>query len=132
GRHRAAPDPRDVVLECTRQLVADDEIGLLQARAHRKDDAAFEALRDTTRALARRFAQYVRLLEVGMIGVENQRLPARQLMAQPKGQTRIPAPRHAARAGPGPRFVSREAEDAVLAAQDLDVESHVLDKVATD
>ena len=82
ARRQIAPtDARDVVLERVRQLVADDVVGLGERCAHGQNDAALQTLGDAASAFTGLLAQHVGLLEIGMIGVENQRLPAVELMA---------------------------------------------------
>ena len=76
--HVAATDTGDVVLERVRQLVTDHMVGFKQRCAHWKNDAPLEALRDAFASLHRKD---VRLIVIGVIRVENQRLPATELVA---------------------------------------------------
>ena len=62
--------------------MADDVIGVGERAAERQDDAAPQRFGDAAGALAELALDRVGLLEVGMRRVEDERLPAAQLMAE--------------------------------------------------
>jgi hypothetical protein len=68
----------DVDLERVRDLVAEHVIGFAQPRRERHGDPRLVAFRETAGALARRARRQVRLREVRMAGVEDQRLTLRE------------------------------------------------------
>ena len=70
-----------IVLECVDQLVADHVIGFGHGRRQRQHDAALRHLRDAAGAFAERAFDDVGLLEVGMRGVQHQRLHGGKLRA---------------------------------------------------
>jgi hypothetical protein len=128
----AAPHARDVVLERVDQFVTQHVIGLRQRRAERQDDAAFQAFGHAARALAGLVRQDVGLLEVGMIGVEDQRLAILQLVIEDARDPRVPALRHAGRLLGGAALRLVEIDVEVLGAHDLEAERLVLDLVAAE
>src|SRR5260370_34832416 len=102
-------------------------IGFFQRSTCREDDAAFQALCDAVRSLARLLtAEHVRLPEIRRIRVEDQWLPAAQLMAQYRGEARVPPFRHAPGFGCQVRFLIIELEADVLGLADLEVERLIL------
>ena len=86
----------DVVLEDVHELVAEHVIVVGVDAGERHDDAGAVRLRDAARAFLELLADDVRLLEVRMVGVEDQRLAVEGV---PEGVrvARVPALGHARR-----------------------------------
>src|SRR6185503_9504230 len=95
----------------------------------RHDDAGAQPFGDTTRALGELILDDVRLLEVGVIGVEDQRL-AVEGMPERLAESAIPALSHPAGIVDDERFGRIEVVIEVVRADDLPVKSLVLDFVA--
>ena len=117
-----------VVLERVDELVAEHVIGLGEAAGKRQDHAAAIALRHAAGAFAD-LAEDVGLLKVRMRRVEDERLPAAQLVLQQPGQPRVPPLGHS-RGKPHRGFFFRVVVDVeVLGREHLEVEALVLDLV---
>ena len=70
------PPAPDVVLELVHHFVLQDVLEVLVGAGERQDDPLLEEVGDAAGALARRFAaQRVGLLEIGVRGVQDDRLP---------------------------------------------------------
>jgi len=82
--------PRDVKLKRVHQLVADHVVRFGERARERQHDPPLHSLGDAARALAERSRNRVRLLEVGVTGVEDQRLAASQLMVEDLREPRVP------------------------------------------
>src|SRR4030095_14633223 len=87
---------RDVVLERMHELVPEHVIRLGKSAGKRQDDAAAVALGDTPCAFAD-VTEDVGLLKMRMCGVQNERLPATQVVPEQPRQSRMPALSHARR-----------------------------------
>ena len=85
----------DVVLEDVHELVAEHVIVVRVDAGERHDDARPIRLGDAARAFLELLADDVRLLEVRMVGVEDERL-AVERMAEGVRVPRVPALGHAA------------------------------------
>src|SRR5439155_26970722 len=77
-------------------------------------------------------AEHVRLPEVRRIRVEDQWLPAAQLMAQYRREARVPPFRHTPGFGRQIRFLVIEVDVEVLDLQDLEVERIILNGIAAE
>ena len=120
-----------VVLKRVDELVAEHVIGFGKAAGERQDDAAAIAFGHAAGPFAD-LAEDVGLLEVRMGGVEDQRLPAAQLVLQHLRQPRVPALGHPRR-DPHRRFFFRVVVDVeVLGGEHLEIEALVLDLVAAE
>ena len=123
---------RHVELKRVDQLVADDVVGVGERTAKRQHDAAAERLGDAAGAFAELALNRVGLLEVGMRGVEHERLPPAQLVAEHAAEPRVPAFGHP-RGDVDPFARARvEVDVEVLGLQDLKIELLVLDLVASE
>ena len=133
GGHRALahrPDvPGDVELEGVDQLVAEHVIGLGQRPRHRQHDAPLEDLRDSACPLAHLAFEDVGLLEVGVAGVEDDRLPELQLVVEDLRQPRIPTLRHLGRLLHGLALLGVVVDVEVGRLQHLILERAVADLV---
>ena len=114
------------------QLVADDVIGFLERCPGGQDDAALETLGHAARTFARLLPKHVGLLKIRGVRVENERLPAAQLVAQNSRQSRVPPFRHAAGFGRHIRFLIIEVDIEVLGLENLEVERLILNGVAAE
>ena len=115
-----------------RQFVADHVIGFAQGRAGRQDDTALEALGDAAGSFARLLPEHIGLLEIRRVGVDDQRLPAAQLVAQNRRQARVPPFRHAPSLGRQLRFLIVEVDIEMLGLENLEVERLILNGVAAE
>ena len=116
----------DVVLERMDQLVAEHVVGELDRTGQRQHDTPLVGFGDTAGSLAHLPFDRRRLPEVRRAGVENERLPAAQLVVQQLREAGIPALRHARR-HPRRRFLFRiEVDVEMLGLQHLEVELPVL------
>jgi hypothetical protein len=71
-------------------------------------------------------------LELGRAGVENERLPTRELVIEEAGQPGIPSLGHSSRMPSRGLFRRIEVDVEVLGLEHLEIEALVLDFVATE
>ena len=119
----------DIELEGVHELVAEDVIALRHRVLKRQNDPALEDLGEATGRLAHLLGRRVGLLEVGMRGVENERLPGADLVVHDPREPGVPALRHAAGHQGGLPFLLVKVDVEVLGTDDLPVERIVLDLV---
>ena len=136
--HHAGPDAAGlrrlarghVVLEGVHQLVAEHVVGFGEAAGERQDDAALEHLGDAAGAFADVAGERVRLLEVRMGGVEDERLPRRSARGRSSVDSRAYQRSAMRAASSNGRFFLRVVVDVeVLGLEHLEVEAVVLDLV---
>ena len=97
SRRRPAASPRrNVVLECMYELVAEHMVGFGERAGQRQHDPPLQSFGDAARALANHAADHVGLLEVGVRGVEDERLASLHLVLEDAREPRVPALGHAA------------------------------------
>ena len=122
----------DVELEGVHQLVPDHVVGLPERAGERQHDPALEELGDAAGPLAELARDGVGLLEIGMAGVEDERLPAVELVVEHAREPLVPALGHPTRLLGGflLRLVVVDVE--VLGPQHLEVERPVLDLVTAE
>ena len=114
-----------VVLELVHHLVLEDVLELGVGAGERQHGAMLEELRDAAQPLARRVDD-VRLLEVGLRRVENDRLPALELVMQDPGQPGVGTLRHARGVEGADALVGIIVDVEVLGLNRLEVEVAVL------
>ena len=121
----------DVVLEHVHELVAEHVIVVGVDAGERHDDARAVRLGDAARAFLELLADDVRLLEVRMVGVEDERLAVERV---PEGVrvARVPALRHARRVVDDQRLGRIEEVVEVIRLEDFPGEGLVLDLVAAE
>ena len=118
----------DVVLENVHELVAEHVIVVGVDAGERHDDARPVRLGDAARAFLELFADDVRLLEVRMVGVEDERL-AVERVTEGVRVARVPALRHARRVVDDQRLGRIEEVVEVIRLEDLPGKGLVLDLV---
>ena len=91
----SAPRLGDVVLEGVHQLVAEHVVGVVIGARQRHDDAILQRLGHTAGALADEAREGVGLLEIGMVGVQDDRLGPLELVLEGASQPLVPALGHA-------------------------------------
>ena len=131
------PDPRvapehlgdEAQLEDMHQLVADGMAEVAVAPGEREGDPALQELRDAEQALRRHEGEHVRLLEVGVRGVDDERHAALHVVCEAALQHAV------ALLGVSERHATQlvlfriEVEVHVLTAQHAPIEAAVLDLV---
>ena len=122
--------PGDVELEGVNQLVADHVVRFSERPGERKHDAALENLRHPAGALAQLSPNRIRLLEIRVAGVQDQRLAAVQPMVEDLGEPGVPALRQAPRLLGGRPLRRIVVHVEVIGLEDLEIEAAVLDLVA--
>ena len=85
------PLPRHVELEGVHEFVAEQVIGLVERHHHRHDEPPLQDLREALRALVDELAGGVRLLEIRMVRVEDDRLALAELVIEHPRQAGVPA-----------------------------------------
>ena len=113
---------RDVELKRVDQLVADHVIGVGERPAERQHDAAAHRFGDAAGAFADARRRWRWSARSRMRRVENQRLPAAQLVVEQRVQARVPALGHARGDGDRLALLRVEVDVEVLGLQDLKVE----------
>jgi hypothetical protein len=84
--HAIGAAPADVVLKGVDELVTDDMVGLLERSAEGDDDPPLERFGDPAHPFRDELGKDGRLLELGVAGVDDQRLPSAELVVE---ETRI-------------------------------------------
>ena len=120
-----------VVLKGVRELVADDVVQIAQRPAGRQHDPAAQGLGDAASSLAQAL-DHVGLLELGLGGVHDERLPAGQLMVQDGAQASVPALRHPTCEAGGDLLFGVVVDVKVRGPQNSEVEALVLDLVVSE
>jgi hypothetical protein len=120
----------DVVLEDVHQLVAEHVIVVGVDAGERHDHARAIRLRDAARSFLELLADDVRLLEIGVVGVEDQRLSIERVTKRVR-MPRVPALGHSTGVANDRRLRPVEEVIEVLRLQDFPVEAFVLDFVAS-
>ena len=123
---------RDVVLKGMDELVSQDMVCFCERGCQREDDSAFYPFRHTARSLADGSADDVRLLEVGMRGIEHQRLSALDVVVEHLRETRVPTLGQPADACSRPTFFVVEVDVKVFSLQQFEFELFVLNFVAAE
>ena len=121
---------RDVVLECMNELVAQHMVSFGKRSGQRQHDAPLQSFGDTAGAFADHAADDVGLLEVGVRGVEDERLARAHLVLEDAREARVPALGHAADARGVLALFFVEIDVEVLGLEHLELEFLVLDLVA--
>ena len=119
---------RDVVLKDVHELVAEHVVVVGVDARERHDDARPVRLRDAARAFLELLADDVRLLEVRMIGVEDERLAVERVPERVR-VARVPALGHARRVVDDQRLRRIEEIVEVIRLEDFPVEALVLNLV---
>ncbi len=114
------------------QLVTQNVIGLGQRARHRQHDPALERLGHTAGGFIDLPGERRRLLEVRVIGVEDDRLPSAQLVVEDPGQPGVPALCHTSRLFDGFAGLGIVVDVKVLGLEHLKVEILVLNLVPTE
>ena len=114
------------------QLVAQNVVGLRQRPGEGQHDPALEDLGDTARGFAELVGDCVRLLELRVRRVENERLPPPELVIKEPGETRVPALHHAPRVLDRLGLARVVVDVEVLRLQNLKVEAGVPHLVAAE
>ena len=122
----------DVELERVHELVPQNVVRLGQGAGKRKHDTSLQHLRHTTRRLAELSEDGIGLLEVGVAGVQDQRLATLELVIQQAADASIPALRHAAGFPDDALHLGVVVDVEVLGLEDLGIEGLVLNLVATE
>ena len=121
----------DVVLERVHELVAQHVVRVAHRLGERHDDPVLEALREPARRLREGRGRGVRLVEVRLVGIEDQRLPLVELVVEHRADAAVPALRHPPRVEDQVRVLLGVAVDVeALGLDDVPVEVLVLDLVA--
>jgi hypothetical protein len=115
------------------ELVAEDVVGVAQRFGERHDDPVLQALGEPARGLRQGRGRRVRLLEVGLVGVHDDRLAVFEIVLEHAAQARVPALGHPGGIG-DQRVVFRlvRVEVEALGLQHVPVELLVLDLVAAE
>ncbi len=120
----------DVELERMHELVADHMVGVAERTAHRQHDATPHRLGDAAGSFAELTLDCVGLLEIGMRGIQDERLPAAERVGEYPLEPRVPPFGHT-RGDVDPVTLARvEVDVEVLGLEDLEIELLVLDFVA--
>ena len=121
----------DAVLEDVHELVAEHVIVVRVDAGERHDDAGAQPLGHAARALRQLLADHVRLLEVGMVGVEDHRLPV-EGVTEAVRVSRVPSLGESAGVVHDERLGRIEVQIEVRRPQEAEVELLVLHLVATE
>jgi hypothetical protein len=111
-------------------LVLEDVLELRVRAAERHHRAVPLEIGDAAGSFAGRLAQRVGLLEIGVGGVQNDRLPFPELVVQHLGQAGVAAFRHAGGVHGRDPLALVVVDVEVLGLDDLEIELAVLDPVA--
>ena len=126
------PLPRHVELEGVHEFVAEQVIGLVERHHHRHDEPPLQDLREALRALVDELAGGVRLLEIRMVGVEDNRLALAELVIEYPGEPGVPALGQAADHLRADRALVVVVDVEVLRLEHLEVERLVDHLVSTE
>ena len=97
-----------------------------ERRPHGQDDPALEHLRDSARSLADRAGYGRGLLEVGRIGIQDERLAPPELVLEKLGQALVPPLGHTGRLLCGRLHLRIVVDIKMLGLEHLEVEAVVL------
>ena len=122
---------RDVVLEPVHDLVAEHVIVLGVEAGERHDDSRAQPFGDAAGTLIDEATDDVRLLEVGVVRVEDDGL-LRERVRQPVRESRVPPFGHAGGVGGRQRLRGIPVNVEVVRAKDPEIEGLVLDLVASE
>lgn len=133
GGPASAPGGGDVVLEGVDQLVPQDVIRLRIGRRQGHDHAVPHALRHAARSLGKEPGNRVGLLEIRLVGVDQNRLLLLERIAEGPGESLVPPLGHPTEVTHDPLslpFVEVDVE--VGRVEDAEVEIVALDLVAAE
>ncbi len=119
----------NVVLKRVHELVANHVIGVGEAGADGQHDAALHRLGDSARPFAQDAFHDVGLLEMGMSGVEDERLASGQLMIEDACEARVPALGNTRGFAGGLCLLRVEMDVEVLRLEHLELERLILNFV---
>ena len=123
---------REVELEGVDDLVPEYVVRVAVRTPQGKDDPVLQPLGDAARALAHRAREDIRLLEVGMIGVEDERARIPDVVLEDPGDPLIPPLGHPGTVLGGDSRFRIEVNIVVWRRQDVEVEGLVLDLVSSE
>ena len=112
------------------ELVTQHVVGFGECARQRQHDTALLALGDAARAFADHAADDVRLFEVRMRGIKDERLARPDFVLEHRGKARIPAFRHLGDAGSALALFFVEIHVEVFGLEHFELEIPVLNFVA--